>query len=247
MSRDDDPEARIRELERAMNEQARASELTEPGQQWVAPRPAVRQPPMAQYNQYNQYKRPQKAWPPQLSVPTASDSTSRRLLFAAVILAVLIGPVIAGIVLVSNLTGTKHKTFLPPSTGRQPSVSVAVPTVAPGDESSVVVNGTTVQSGPGLVELPSQSDDPSKPLVIAGVRGSRTLACNDRAVNISGVSNSVTITGHCSTIEVSGIDNTVIVDSADKIRTSGVNNHVTYHSGSPEIPTPSGSNTVSRG
>ena len=79
------------------------------------------------------------------------------------------------------------------------------------------------------------------------MRGQRTVACNDRPISISGVSNSVTITGHCATVNVSGIDNTVVVDSADKIVTSGMENRVTYHSGTPEIPAPSGSNTVSRG
>jgi hypothetical protein len=166
------------------------------------------------------------------------------MILGVVVLAVIVGPVVAAIIFVTNLTGKKHMTFLPPSPGR-PSVSVAVPT-PPGDESSVVVNGTTVQSGPGLVELPPQSGDPNAPVRIAGVRGHRTLACNDRPVNISGVSNSVTITGHCSTVEVSGIENTVTVDSADKIVTSGMDNHVTYHSGTPEIPNPGGSNTVSR-
>jgi len=168
------------------------------------------------------------------------------MILAVVVLAVIVGPVVAAIIFVTNLTGKKHMTFLPPSPGR-PSVPVAVPSPPqPGDESSVVVNGTTVQSGPGLVELPPQSDDPNRPIQIAGVRGSRTLACNDRPVSISGVSNNVTITGHCATVTVSGMDNTVTVDSADKIVTSGMDNHVTYHSGTPEIPNPGGSNTVSR-
>ena len=239
MSRDDDPEARIRELERAMNEQARASELTEPGQGWSSRAPTARMPYLS---------RPRNTWPAPPSVPSVSASKSRRLIFAVVILAVLAGPLIAGIIVFANLTGKKHTTFLPPSAGRQPSTSVSAPTPAPSsEESSVVVNGTTVMSGPGLVELPPQSDDPGRPIQIAGVRGHRTLECNDRPVNISGVSNSVTITGHCATVNVSGIDNTVVVDSADKIVTSGMENRVTYHSGTPEIPTPGGSNTVSRG
>ena len=242
MSRDDDPEARIRELERAMNDQARASELTEPGQQWHLPAQATGRPYPGQYSRPRQCPSPQ-AWPP--GVPTTA---ARRMILGAVVLAVIVGPVVAAIVFVTNLTGKKHLTFLPPSSNHQPSVSVAAPTPPqPGDESSVVVNGTTVQSGPGLVELPPQSDDPNRPIQVAGVRGHRTVACNDRPISISGVSNSVTITGHCATVEVSGIENTVTVDSADKIVTSGMDNHVTYHSGTPEIPDPGRSNTVSRG
>jgi hypothetical protein len=242
MSRDDDPEARIRELERAMSDQARASELTEPGQAWSSRTPAAGTPYPTQYLRPPQ-NRPPQPWPS--GVPTTA---ARRMILGFVVLAVIVGPVVAAIVFVTNLTGKTHTTFLPPSPGQQPSISVAVP--APpqsGDESSVVVNGTTVLSGPGLVELPPQSDDPNRPIQVAGVRGHRTVACNDRPINISGVSNSVTITGHCSTVQVSGIENTVTVDSADKIVTSGMDNHVTYHSGTPEIPDPGRSNTVSRG
>ncbi|MGX9670754.1 DUF3060 domain-containing protein [Mycobacterium sp. HM-7] len=242
MSRDDDPEARIRELERAMSDQARASELTEPGQAWSSRAPAAGTPYPTQYSRLPQ-SRPAQPWPS--GVPTTA---ARRMILGVVVLAVIVGPVVAAIVFVTNLTGKKHTTFRPPSPGQQPSISVAVP--APpqsGDESSVVVNGTTVLSGPGLVELPPQSDDPNRPIQVAGVRGHRTVACNDRRINISGVSNSVTITGHCSTVEVSGIENSVTVDSADKIVTSGMDNHVTYHSGNPEIPDPGRSNTVSRG
>jgi hypothetical protein len=242
MSRDDDPEARIRELERAMTDQARASELTEPGQGWSSRTPAAGTPYPTQYTRPPQSS-PSQPWPP--GVPTTA---ARRMILGFVVLAVIVGPVVAAIVFVTNLTGKKHLTFLPPSSNHQPSVSVAAPTPPqPGDESSVVVNGTTVQSGPGLVELPPQSDDPNRAIQVAGVRGHRTVACNDRPISISEVSNSVTITGHCATVEVSGIENTVTVDSADKIVTSGMDNHVTYHSGTPEIPDPGRSNTVSRG
>ncbi|MUL45755.1 DUF3060 domain-containing protein [Mycobacterium sp. CBMA293] len=234
MSRDDDPEVRIRELERAMNERARASELTEPGHQWASATPALDQ------TYSDRYRRIQ---PP----PSGSGTSVRRVIYAAFLLAGLAAPVIAAVIFVGNFATKKHPTLAPPSAGRPPSVSVAAPTQSSQSSQSVVVNGTTVMSGPGLIELPPQSGDASQPIQIAGVRGSRTLACNDRPVNISGVSNSVTITGHCLTVEVSGIENTVIVDSADKIVTSGMDNHVTYHSGEPEIPAPGGSNTVSRG
>ncbi|MDR3659898.1 MAG: DUF3060 domain-containing protein, partial [Mycobacterium sp.] len=169
---------------------------------------------------------------------------------AAFLIAGLAAPVFAAVIFVGNFAGRKHAKPTPPSAAGRPGVSVSAPPSTPlGDQSSqsVVVNGTTVMSGPGLVELPPQSDDPSKPIQIAGVRGSRTLACNDRPVSISGVSNNVTITGHCSTVDVSGIDNTVTVDSADKIVASGMENRVTYHSGTPVVPDPGGSNTVSQG
>ncbi|MUL66065.1 hypothetical protein BOO86_16440 [Mycobacterium sp. CBMA 234] len=235
MSRDDDPEVRIRELERALNYQARASELTEPGHQWASATPALDQP----YS--DRYRRIQ---PPQ---PSGSGTSVRRVIYAAFLLAGLAAPVIAAVILVGNFVGKKHPTLVPPSAGRPPSVSVAAPSQSSQSSQSVVVNGTTVMSGPGLIELPPQPGDPSQPIQIAGVRGSRTMACTDRPISISGVSNSITITGHCSTVEVSGMDNTVTLDSADKIVTSGMDNHVTYHSGEPEIPAPGGSNTVSRG
>jgi hypothetical protein len=46
---------------------------------------------------------------------------------------------------------------------------------------------------------------------------------------------------------VSGVQNSVTVDAVDTIETSGFNNHVTYHTGSPSINKAGESNVVQRG
>ena len=91
MSRDDDPEARIRELERAMTDQARASELTEPGQGWSSRTPAAGTPYPTQYTRPPQSS-PSQPWPP--GVPTTA---ARRMILGFVVLAVIVGPVVAAI------------------------------------------------------------------------------------------------------------------------------------------------------
>jgi hypothetical protein len=217
MARDDDPEARIRELERTLSEQAKTSELTAPGYRWSPSRPA-------------------------------KTSTARPILLGLIVVAGLAAPVAAAVMFFTGDFSTgRTPASGTPSPGHPPNASIPVPPPTQTDSESsqsVVVNGTTVLAGPGLVELPGHSEDPGSPIRIAGVRGTRTVACNDRPVSISGVSNSVVITGHCASVNVSGIDNTVTVDSAEQIVTSGMRNRVTYHSGTPNIPDPGESNIV---
>lgn len=229
MARDDDPEARIRELERTLGEQAQASELTVPGQQW-----STSTGPAARYVSRS-----------------SGPSAGRRLLFAAVVVAILTAAAATAITYVTgHFAGGRHPASGASDIHHPPSISIPAPPPTPSDSESsqsVVVNGTTVLAGPGLVELPGQSDGSGGPIQIAGVGGSRTVACNDRPVGISGVSNTVVLTGHCASVNVSGIDNTITVDSAAQIVTSGMRNRVTYHSGTPDIPDPGESNIVERG
>ena len=87
---------------------------------------------------------------------------------------------------------------------------------------------------------------PGGQLGVSGMGENKTLECNDNPVFISGMGNIVTITGHCTTVTVSGMQNKVTLDSADQITASGVNNNVTYRSGSPNIFN-SGNNVVEQG
>jgi len=57
----------------------------------------------------------------------------------------------------------------------------------------------------------------------------------------------VTLTGHCATVNVSGLQNVVTVDNVDTIEASGLNNKVTYHSGSPKISKNGSGNVVEQG
>ncbi len=77
--------------------------------------------------------------------------------------------------------------------------------------------------------------------------GPQTVYCNDGHLVISGGANPVTVHGHCASLQVAGIDAVVTVDSADIITLKGIDNHVTYHSGSPRIVTGGIDNTAVRG
>ena len=55
------------------------------------------------------------------------------------------------------------------------------------------------------------------------------------------------IVGHCASLTVSGMKNSVTVDSADTIDTSGLNNQVTFHSGSPQVSKSGEDNVVQQG
>ncbi|BEH74873.1 hypothetical protein YM3MPS_06760 [Mycobacterium pseudoshottsii] len=61
------------------------------------------------------------------------------------------------------------------------------------------------------------------------------------------MSNTVTITGHCASVSVSGLQNTVTVETADRITASGLNNKVTYQSGSPKISKSGSGNVIEQG
>jgi hypothetical protein len=77
------------------------------------------------------------------------------------------------------------------------------------------------------------------------VSSSDTVYCNDGHLEVGGIDSVVTVRGHCASLDVSGIDNVVTIDSVDLITIGGIDNRVTYHSGSPRY-TP-GSSHATRG
>jgi hypothetical protein len=106
-----------------------------------------------------------------------------------------------------------------------------------------------------LVAIPWRSLTSSGPvqmakggtLTVKGNGDSKTVACNDGYLTVSGRDMTVTVTGHCAQLTVDGVISHVTVDSADAIVAKGVNNVVTYHSGSPQITNNAGMNTVQQG
>jgi hypothetical protein len=64
---------------------------------------------------------------------------------------------------------------------------------------------------------------------------------------VSGIQNTVTFTGHCAKVTVSGQKNQVTLDSADTIEASGIDNVVTYHTGTPVIDRSGIDNTIQQG
>lgn len=95
---------------------------------------------------------------------------------------------------------------------------------------------------------PAASSGPTgDPVTISGVDSSRTVRCEGEVVTVSGVRNDVTITGRCTRVEVTGVENTVIVESAEAIDVSGLDNTVTFLFGQPDLSRSGIGNTVKPG
>jgi Protein of unknown function (DUF3060) len=235
MNPDDDPEARIRQLEQPLADNARSSELggTQPPGYYVPPPP----PPL-----------PYGSLGSGGLYPAAKSSGNRGIWIVAAMfivgMLILVGGIAAysmnrvsrgGVVTQAPSTGAARASTSPgtgPSnTASAPSVSVSVepaPSTAPPAE-------------------PSGTPPPGGTVSVTGVGNNRTIACADNIVSVSGVSNTVVITGHCARLTVSGVKNTVTIDSVDSIEASGLENQVTYHSGSPKISKSGQSNVVQHG
>lgn len=102
---------------------------------------------------------------------------------------------------------------------------------------------------------PSSPFSPSRPsavptggsLTVTAPNANETLACNDGTLTVTSVNVSATVTGHCARLAVLGQNNHVTVDAADVIDVGGIDNGVTYHSGSPQITNNGIDNTVQQG
>jgi Protein of unknown function (DUF3060) len=233
MNSEDDPEARIRELEQPLADAARASEVganPSPGKWAAPPDPGFRppQPPMPYGSSYG--------GPSPWGAPRPPSRNRIWWVLAAFFIvgtiAIPLGFAVFG---VNRATHGGFVTITPyPST---PSIS---PSAAPPSASAA--------QPPGAAPSTSASQAPAGATVtIAGIKENQTVACNQNSVNISGISNKVVITGHCATLHVSGVQNSITVDSVDAIEVSGFNNQVTYHTGSPTIDKSGDGNVVQQG
>lgn len=225
MAANEDPEDRIRELERPLAETARASEQasSQPAGQNYLPGPAGTPPPWT-------YGGP-------IPGPPQQRPSSNRvwwILGTVVVIGVL--ALAGGIAAFAahQISGVKSIIASPPTI----STTVSPPSIS-------------TNPVPSRRRSPTPSTSPTAPpgteLSVAGINENRTIACNDNIVNVSGVSNAVTITGHCTSLSVSGVQNSVTVEAVDSIEASGFNNKVTYHSGAPKISNSGGSNVVQQG
>ncbi|HTI78533.1 MAG TPA: DUF3060 domain-containing protein [Mycobacterium sp.] len=228
MNPDDDPEARIRALEQPLADKARASELGStpytppPGDAYVPP-PLPPMPPPAQGPPYTPpgYNAPQGFGAPWSPPPRRSSGGIPWVVF-----------VIAAVVFMA-IAGAVGFFVMQKTTSSIPSF--------PG----ITIPSISVPSMPNIPSEPTTAP-PGGNISVAGMGETKTLECNDNSVTVSGVSNTVTITGHCTAVTVSGMQNKVTMDSSDQINASGVNNVITYHSGSPDINN-GGANTVEQG
>ncbi|WP_221044767.1 DUF3060 domain-containing protein [Mycobacterium senriense] len=217
MAANEDPEDRIRELERPLAETARASEQlsSQPAGQNYPPGPVGAPPPPPAPWTY--------AGPPR---PRPSSNRVWWILGTAVVIGIL--ALAGGIAAFAahQLSGVKSIIATPPT--------ISKPFGPP-----------RISTNPGPSTSPAAP--PGTELSVAGINENRTIACNDNMVSVSGVSNTVTITGHCASLSVSGVQNSITVEAVETIEASGFNNKVTYHSGAPKVSNSGGSNVVQQG
>ncbi|QUR66055.1 DUF3060 domain-containing protein [Mycobacterium spongiae] len=233
MNPEDDPEARIRELERPLADVARASEIgsTQPGDYSYSS---------------DGYTYPPAPPPPSYGSPfpgaTPRSSTGNRVWWIVAAVGVfgvlaLVGGIAAFTARQLSGDGVISLSPSPSAPGATAWPKENPPGSPPSDR------GTATPTAGPATSLPPLGGR----LSVSGVNADKTIVCNDSIVTVSGMSNTVIITGHCATLTVSGMQNSVTVDSSDTIIASGLNNQVTYHSGAPKITKSGRANVVEQG
>jgi hypothetical protein len=228
MDPQEDPEARIRQLEQPLADAARTSELgttpttsytgggyvpPQPPPTYIPPPPGSAPMPPPTFGASYPPLYPQV--PRRVSVSSGFGGLS--LVIAGIVLAVMVG--------IGAVVFFTVKSSVPGGLTSIPSIpDISIPSIPP-------TPGAGSPSTPAEPTTPA----PGTPQSVSGMGENKTLVCNDGPVSVSGVSNTVTITGHCTKIAVSGMQNQVTLDSADVIGASGLKNVVIYHSGSPDI------------
>lgn len=220
MERGDDPEARIRDLERPLEFDAPDAY---PGPGGAVPRTTPRD----------------------TTVPTGAPSAAgldRRWVSVLQFAGGLV--LIAGAAIAYLLFGRSPSVPdpEPPPAGPKPTAA-ATPTTTAHPRATVV-------PPPALPTTPARTLTPVAPgetVRVGGIQARQTLACQDGIVEVSGVSNTIVVTGNCRRVSVSGIENVVTVDTSQAITVSGMNNRVVFHTGSPQIDKSGMANTVEQG
>jgi hypothetical protein len=229
MKSEDDPEARIRELEQPLAETARASEVgvNPPPGKWAAPpNPAFSPPP-----QPLPYRGSFRSTSPGLS----SRNRAWLILAAFFIIGTVAIPLGFALFGINRASHSGLTTLLPN------------PSVAPSAAAPTATAAQPPALAPSTALSPAATAPAGGDLIISGIKNNRTIACNQSAINISGISNKILITGHCASLHVSGVQNSITVDAVDSVEVSGFNNQITYHTGSPTIENAGDDNVVSQG
>jgi Protein of unknown function (DUF3060) len=236
MKSEDDPEARIRELEQPLTDAARASEAganPSPGK-WAPPStPPPSGPPTPPMS--NPPFSPLPPLPYNDGFSSPPRRSQGRILWIAI--AVFVMGMIALPIGIFLFTAHQVSRSGLPSMFPIPSFPSANPTPS----------GTMPQI-PGAAPSTSATTAPAgENITVSGISEIRTIACNGGNVSISGITNNVVITGHCASVVVSGIQNQITVDAADKIQASGSGNQVTYHAGAPTTSNSGINNVIKKG
>jgi hypothetical protein len=188
-----------------------------------------------------------------LSVPEAGVTTPARgagtgIRLGWIVLGLLIvGLAVSGGVMVADRLNrpVAGRPTSPSAVGASQDGTAGFPKGAPVPPPSAPSAAPTTVPPP--VGAPGAAAAPDGPISVAGLDARKTIACTDNIVTISGVSNTVVLTGRCDRVDVSGIDNVVTLEAAGAIVVSGLNNPVTFRSGTPELSKSGIGNTLERG
>jgi Protein of unknown function (DUF3060) len=72
-------------------------------------------------------------------------------------------------------------------------------------------------------------------------------ACNNATIKLTSYGIAFNGTGHCASVAISSYDNKVTVDSVDTVIVSGYHNNVTYHQGAPKVTDSGYDNNIHQG
>lgn len=252
MESKDDPEARIRDLERPLTDRARSSELgTEP------PGGDPYPPPTQPYATYPTQPYPADPYPPPPPMtgplppmpppagygapyPGRGRGPGTRAVWMLAIPALVVGAAAAiGIAVwfYSSVSDTRSMIDSFTETPQAlPSIDIEIPPIVIPD-----------------ISIPDTAQTPTGPIAkgdvasVSGVGAHRTLVCVGGDITVSGVDNVVELTGDCGKVTVSGVRNEVRIEAVGIIGVSGFENTVTYRDGSPQITQSGNGNSVDRG
>ena len=262
--KDDDPEKRIRELERELADTTRAA----PSPPYTENAPYTGNAPYTANAPYTGDAMYTGSSPYGLGFPPPRRRARFPWLLVTIVLLAVVVPIIMS--LVSTFGNLKRSTF---SNGPR--------TTAPSNSATAVPQGGELRVGGNMETRTVACNDGNLTLYgynskysVTGHCASLTAGGYDNNVTVdsadtlesSGYGNTVTdhacnngnlklsaygiqfdVTGHCASLTISSYQNKVKVESVDSINVSGYDNIVTYHSGAPKITDTGQSNTIQQG
>jgi Protein of unknown function (DUF3060) len=237
MKSEDDPEARIRELEQPLADTARTSEagVTPPPGKWTAPPPspsytappgAPMQPLPLPYG---------GSFPGPSPAPYSRSNRTWWIIAGVFVIGMIALPAAIFLFTAHQVSRSGITTLFP------------APTISPASPTASTAMPPTNATAPSMPSTSVSTAPAGENITVSGISEARTIACNGGSVSVSGITNNVVITGHCASVIVSGIQNQITVDASDTIQASGSGNQVTYHTGSPKIGNSGFDNVVQRG
>ena len=247
MEAQDDPEARIRDLERPLSDRARASELgTQPP--GADPYPPPTQPYPAYQDPYPPpppMTGPLPPMPPPVGYGPPMPAPGRRpgagpkvATLVGVGVMLIVGAMITGGALWFINQFNNVSSFVDsfdPTPSAAPSIDIEIPPIVIPDLPDV-----------GAPVAPGAPVGPGDVVSVSGVGMDRRLECAGGTVSISGVDNVVELTGMCAEVRVSGVRNEVRVAGTGSITVSGFDNVLTYRDGDPQVTESGNGNSVRR-